>query len=102
MVTYPSTFEIPTTDPLTGLLSQPYFRRLLREELIPAAQRSGDPLSVFLIDTDSFLEVNTAHGRQAGDAVLLGVARVLRETLPEGTALVRYGGDEFCGALPDT
>ncbi|HEX5166269.1 MAG TPA: diguanylate cyclase [Thermomicrobiales bacterium] len=102
MISYPSTFEMPTTDPLTGLLSPAYFRHLLREDLIRQAQEAGDPLSVFLMDTDSFHELNVSHGRQAGDAILLGVSRILRETLPESAVIVRYGGDEFGGALPDT
>lgn len=102
MITYPSTFELPTSDPLTGLLSPAYFRHLLREELIQQAQEAGDPLSLFLMDTDNFEGVNLTHGRQAGDAVLLAVTRILRETLPEQAVIVRYGGDEFGGALPDT
>ncbi len=102
MASYPVTFQIPTTDPLTGLLSQAYFRHVLREELIDQSQASGDPLSVFLMDTDGFLEVNLAYGRQAGDEVLVGVSNILRETLPETAAIVRYGGDEFGGVLPDT
>lgn len=102
MINYPSTFEMPTADPLTGLLSPAYFRHLLREKLIQQAQETGDPLSFFLMDTDSFHELNVAHGRQAGDAVLLGVTKMLRATLPARAAIVRYGGDEFGGALPDT
>ncbi|MEX1158172.1 MAG: GGDEF domain-containing protein [Thermomicrobiales bacterium] len=102
MNTYPSTFEMPTSDSLTGLLSPAYFRHLLREDLIRQAQEAGEPLSIFLMDTDSFHELNVALGRQAGDAVLLEVTRILRETLPERAVLVRYGGDEFGGALPET
>lgn len=41
MITYPSTFELPTSDPLTGLLSPAYFRHLLREELIQQAQEAA-------------------------------------------------------------
>lgn len=98
----PSTFEVPTHDPLSALLSSAYFRHLLREELVPAAEQSGDPLSVFLFDIDNFKEVNDTFGHQCGDHVLTAVARTLRETLPDSAVLARYSGDEFGGALPDT
>lgn len=98
---HPATFELPTDDTATGLLSSAYFRHLLREQLLPQAQRSGDLLSVFLLDIDGFLEVNQQHGRLAGDRVLATVAASLRAGLPAAT-LTRYGGDEFGGALPDT
>jgi diguanylate cyclase (GGDEF)-like protein len=101
VMAHPATFELPTDDGATGLLSSTYFRHLLRERLLPQAQRSGDPLSVFLFDIDGFLEVNQQHGRVAGDRVLATVAASLRESLPAAT-LSRYGGDEFGGALPDT
>src|SRR5689334_15553807 len=32
---YPATFELPTTDGLTGLLTGPYFRHLVQETLLP-------------------------------------------------------------------
>lgn len=99
---YPATFELPTTDTMTGLLTAAYFRHLLREELLPRAQESGDPLSVFLFDVDNFLGVNQAHGRAAGDTLLTTVAHTVRAVAPEEAVLTRYGGDEFGGALPDT
>jgi diguanylate cyclase (GGDEF)-like protein len=100
--TFPATFELPTTDSLTGLLSAPYFRHLLREELLPRAREDGEPLSLFLLDVDDFLTVNRAHGREAGDRVLSGVVGALRDALPQAAVLTRYGGDELGGALPGT
>lgn len=99
---YPATFELPTTDSLTGLLSSAYFRHLLRGEVLPTADATGDPLSLFLVDIDEFDGINTKYGRVAGDEVLVSVARVLQETMPEQAVLARYSGDEFAGALPDT
>ncbi|MBX0330974.1 diguanylate cyclase [Oscillochloris sp. ZM17-4] len=99
---HPSTFEMPTTDQMTGLLTADYFRHLLRTERLPAAEAGDEPLSVFLIDLDGFLEVNQLHGREVGDLVLRGVAGLLQATMPESALLTRYSGDEFGGALPDT
>jgi diguanylate cyclase len=99
---HPTTFEMPTSDPLTGLLNALYFRHLLREEVMPAAQQSGEPVSLALIDLDSFHSVNTTYGRKAGDAVLQGFVQVLRETLPDSAVLARHSGDEFAVILPET
>lgn len=99
---YPMTFEMPTTDKMTGLLDAAYFRHLLREELIPKAQASGDPLTLFLFDVDSFLDLNVNHGPQAGNEALAQVARMFQQTMPESAVLARYGGDEFAGVLPET
>lgn len=101
-MTHPTTFELPTSDPLTGLLSSAYFRHVLREQLLPQAGESGDPLSLFLFDVDSFHAINQQHERAVGDRVLCAVAQALRESMPERATLSRYGGDEFAGALPDT
>ena len=99
---YPPTFEQPTTDSLSGLLTSAYFRHLIREDLIPAAERTGDPLSLAFVDIDNFLHVNETYGRECGDAVLQFIARTLQETLPDSAAMSRYSGDEFAAALPDT
>ncbi len=101
-MSYPATFELPTTDSLTGLLTSAYFRHLLREQLLPQVQVSSGSLVVFLFDIDNFLGVNQAHGREAGDRVLAGVTRALSDMAPDGALLTRYGGDEFGGALPDS
>ncbi|HET6260999.1 MAG TPA: diguanylate cyclase, partial [Chloroflexia bacterium] len=99
---YPATFELPTSDQLSGLLSSAYFRHLLREEILPAAEKSEDPASLFLVDIDEFHAINTGYGRTAGDQVLVSVAHALQESMPERAVLARYSGDEFAGALPDT
>lgn len=99
---YPATFELPTTDAQTGLVTGPYFRHLLRQEVLPPAERSGDPMTVLVLDIDDFLQVNDAHGREAGDAVIEAVAGALRDHLPDTAVVARLGGDEFAAALPDT
>lgn len=99
---HPTTVELPTTDKITDLLTSAYFRHLLREQLLPRAKETGDPLSLLLFDCDGFHAVNTTHGHQVGDQVLAAIADALRETLPKTAILVRYGGDEFGAALPDT
>lgn len=99
---YPPTFEQPTTNTLTGLLSDAYFRYLLRETILPRAQADEAPLSLAYIDLDHFLEINQTHGRRCGDHVLIDVTRTLQATFPAEAVLARLGGDEFAAALPNT
>ena len=98
----PPTFALPTEDQLTGLLTQPYFRHLLREQVIPHATSAGEPLTLALLDLDRFLALNQEHGPECGDTVLHGVAALLQGMLPEGTAISRYSGDEIAVILPGT
>jgi diguanylate cyclase (GGDEF)-like protein len=99
---HPSTFELPTTDVLTGLCNEPYGRYLLRERLLPQAGNETTPLSMILIDLDNFLEVNQQYGRRCGDHVLIHVARTLQATMPQAAMLARFGADEFVVGLPNT
>ena len=78
-------------DPLTGLANRRQFQAVMR-------QRADDGTlsgTVYLIDIDHFKTINDRHGHAAGDAVLVEVARRLRETLREPDLIVRWGGEEF-------
>lgn len=82
------------TDALTGLLNR---RALMLElaRLTSLAQRTGSWLLAGAIDLDGFKQVNDAHGHDAGDEFLRGVARRLQAALRAGDVLARMGGDEF-------
>jgi diguanylate cyclase (GGDEF)-like protein/PAS domain S-box-containing protein len=85
-------------DPLTGLLN----RRAL-EELLPQAQarsqRHGIGFAVLFIDLDGFKAVNDRFGHDAGDALLIEVARRLRASVRQNDSVVRLAGDEFIVVL---
>jgi diguanylate cyclase (GGDEF)-like protein len=81
-------------DPLTGLAN----RALLVERLNDAldrADRADAPVAVLFIDIDRFKFVNDSLGHDAGDAVLVEVARRVSELIPSGSTLARFGGDEL-------
>ncbi|MEO8288743.1 MAG: GGDEF domain-containing protein [Chloroflexota bacterium] len=88
-------------DPLTQLYNKEYFSQRLGEEMRRAV-RSGDPLSVAMLDMDRLKEINDTYGHPAGDSVILAVASAIRDTCRRSDIPCRYGGDEFAVILPDT
>lgn len=87
------------TDALTGLANRRSFEEAMKRD-ISRAQRTEQPLSVFILDVDHFKAVNDTHGHAAGDYVLTRVADVLRATLRSGDMAARWGGEEFVALLP--
>lgn len=87
------------TDALTSLANRRAF-----DDAIHQAQTSfrdhGRPTTVMMIDVDHFKKFNDTHGHQAGDAVLRGVARVLRQSVSKTEIVARYGGEEFSIIFP--
>ena len=72
----------------------------------PERRRRGEPdkpiHALLLIDIDLFKQTNDRYGHAAGDAVLVAIARRLRDTLRETDMIVRWGGEEFLVFVPAT
>ncbi|MEW6324834.1 MAG: diguanylate cyclase [Nitrospirota bacterium] len=89
------------TDGLTGLINHREFHQRLSHE-IERSQRYQHAFSLALIDLDDFKRVNDEHGHLAGDAVLKGMAEMIRAGIRAIDCAARYGGEEFALILPET
>jgi diguanylate cyclase (GGDEF)-like protein len=73
-------------------------RVLLEDRLgqaIGKALRGGSKFALLFLDLDGFKAINDVYGHQAGDRLLLQVARNLKSGLRQEDTLARLGGDEF-------
>ena len=88
------------TDVLTGLLNRRALDLTVTRE-IARARRSNVPLSIILLDLDSFKSINDRYGHDAGDHALSMAAHRLTECLRSIDLIARIGGEEFVMFLPD-
>lgn len=88
-------------DPLTKSLTRRHFFNIAESEFMRFS-RYRRPLSVLVIDADSFKEINDAHGHHAGDIVLRSLALVALEQKRAQDTFGRLGGEEFGLILPET
>ncbi len=86
--------QLSITDGLTKLHNHRFFQDHLTRE-IKRVQRSGDPLSILLVDIDDFKRLNDRLGHAAGDELLTRIARIMDESMRASDLLARYGGEEF-------
>lgn len=87
------------TDPLTQLANRRAFEDELKarhDEL----HKNSQPTSLIIFDIDHFKKMNDQFGHLAGDEVLRGVARVIRQKVGGEGVTARYGGEEFAVVLP--
>src|SRR5262249_31150351 len=96
-----STRERALRDSLTSAYNRAFLSEYLAKQLSVAARRKR-PLAVLVCDLDHFKQVNDSHGHQVGDRALVAFAALLHNTVRNGDAVIRYGGEEFVVLLVDT
>ena len=89
-------------DTLTGIYSRRYFDENLRN-LINFMSRSGNMLSMLMVDIDFFKAYNDTYGFDKGDICLKIISNTLVKCVSRTEDFVaRFGGKEFVVVLPNT
>ena len=100
--------DLVTKDALTSFYNRRYFFHRMNSE-IQRAKRYERTLSLLILDVDNFKRFNDTYGHLEGDALLRGLAEVIRGTIRRSDAkpsyevdiACRYGGEEFAVILPE-
>ena len=93
--------RLAVTDALTGLNNRRHFMEALRREC-QRAQRYQRKLTLLMLDIDHFKQINDTYGHAAGDAVLVGFAKLVSAAVRRTDLVARLGGEEFAVAFVET
>ncbi len=72
------------------------------EQQISQANENNQPFTLMILDLDHFKKINDLFGHNAGDNVLIKVAKLLEQIIADPTRLFRWGGEEFILLFPNT
>ncbi len=100
-IQYQKAVRFALRDSLTGLKNGNACYDSLGQE-VERAQRYKIPFSLLLVNMDNFGEINQQYGHDAGNAILVEVARRLEQETRNSDIIFRKGGDEFLVFLPNT
>ena len=90
---------VAVSDGLTKLYNRTEIQRRIKERL-----KSGEVLSLVMVDIDNFKRVNDTYGHKEGDLVIIGLSNLMHkgiEPYNQDTSAGRWGGEEFMLLLPN-
>lgn len=87
-------------DQLTGLPNRTLFVQKLTEQAFSSEDESTKRFAVVTLDLDHFKDINDSMGHNVGDAILRGVGKRLRASMPESATVARVDADEFAVTMP--
>jgi diguanylate cyclase (GGDEF)-like protein len=98
---YQKTLDLAQHDGLTGLANRRYLTERLEQEVV-RAERYQTSLSLIMLDLDKFKSFNDSYGHVKGDELLKAFSAMVKKAVRSTDIAGRYGGEEFCVALPNT
>jgi diguanylate cyclase (GGDEF)-like protein/PAS domain S-box-containing protein len=81
-------------DELTGLPNRLYFKAQV-EQSLQSARRNQHQMALLFLDLDGFKQINDNFGHDAGDQLLMEIAKRLKNCVRKEDTVARMGGDEF-------
>ncbi|MGE0084194.1 MAG: GGDEF domain-containing protein [Desulfococcaceae bacterium] len=87
-------------DAMTGLLNRRSYEEHMEKELA-RCRRYSRTMSLIIFDIDYFKTVNDTYGHKTGDAVLIRLARSVRDSVRKTDSVFRVGGEEFVIIMPE-
>ncbi|MCB0117141.1 MAG: GGDEF domain-containing protein, partial [Caldilineaceae bacterium] len=88
------------TDNKTGLWNAQHFKQTLQDELWKSEQMER-PFAVIMADLDLLRDLNNTYGHLAGDSVIAGIGKILKDSIRKQDTASRFGGEEYALILPD-
>lgn len=82
-------------DSLTKLPNRTLLMDRIAQSLLRLERHSNDKFALIVMDVDNFKRINDTLGHNAGDDLLLEIAKRLREVSRSVDTVARLGGDEF-------
>ncbi|NOZ04532.1 MAG: GGDEF domain-containing protein [FCB group bacterium] len=86
--------KLAATDALTQIYNRQIFSNILEGE-VHRASRYQRPFCLIMFDIDHFKKVNDTYGHLAGDRVLMGLAKLVKQLNRDSDIFARIGGEEF-------
>lgn len=87
-------------DDLSGLMLRRRFDKEFAQLFHSAKERNG-ALAVLVMDLDGVKKINDTHGHRFGAYVIGECGRVIGSIVQAPSIASRFGGDEFCAAIPN-
>jgi diguanylate cyclase (GGDEF)-like protein len=93
--------DLVTKDTLTGLSNYRHFTNVVSQEM-ERSRRTGQPMTLIIIDADHFKKVNDNWGHEVGNHALKLISSCIVQSIRQLDIACRYGGEEFVVIFPST
>lgn len=93
--------KLGTIDRLTNLFNKATMDQLCSSYIEDLYEDHKGSFAIVIVDIDNFKDVNDRFGHQVGDAVLISIAKLIKDSFYEKDYVGRFGGDEFYILMTD-